>query len=101
MFTGLLFKLLHRVLDQDFRSSLSDVFLGKGALKICSKFAGEHPCRSVISIKLQSNQLMIYTKGKNLITVLAKALHQRFLASSKIHLRLDLCMKNFCLLAEI
>ena len=24
-------------------------------LKICSKFAGEHPCRSVISIKLQSN----------------------------------------------
>ena len=28
------------------------VFLGKGALKICSKFRGEHPCRSVISVKL-------------------------------------------------
>ena len=28
------------------------VFLGKGILKICSKFTGEHPCRSVISTKL-------------------------------------------------
>ena len=28
-------------------------FLGKGVLKICSKFTGEHPCRSVVSIKLQ------------------------------------------------
>ena len=25
------------------------MFLGKGILKICSKFTGEHPCRSVIS----------------------------------------------------
>ena len=29
------------------------VFLS--ALKICGKFTGEHPCRSVISIKLHSN----------------------------------------------
>ena len=28
------------------------VFLGKGDLKIWCKFKGEHPCRSVISIKL-------------------------------------------------
>ena len=28
------------------------VFLGKGVLKICSRFTGEHPRRSVISIKL-------------------------------------------------
>ena len=34
------------------RSSRPEVFLGKGVLKICSKFIGEHPCRSVISIKL-------------------------------------------------
>ena len=27
----------------------------KCVLKICSKFTGEHPCLSVISIKLQSN----------------------------------------------
>ena len=37
------------------RSSSSEVFLGKGVLKFCNKFTGEHPCRSVISIKLQSN----------------------------------------------
>ena len=29
----------------------------KGVLKICSQFTGEHPCCSVISIKLQSNFL--------------------------------------------
>ena len=34
------------------RSSPPEVFLQKGILKICSKFTGEHPCRSVISIKL-------------------------------------------------
>ena len=37
------------------RSSPSEVFLGKGILNIYSKFIGEHLCRSVISIKLQSN----------------------------------------------
>ena len=36
-----------------FRSSLSEVFMGKGVLKICSKFTGEHPCQSTISIKLR------------------------------------------------
>ena len=36
-----------------FRTSLPEVFLGKDFLKICSKFTGEHPCRSAISIKLQ------------------------------------------------
>ena len=36
------------------RSSRLEVFLIKGILKICSKFTGEHPHRSVISIKLQS-----------------------------------------------
>ena len=42
-----------------YRSSHSEVFLGKGVLKIYSKFTGEHPCRSVISIKLQSNFIEI------------------------------------------
>ena len=37
------------------RSSHPEVFLGKGALKICSKFTGEHPCRSVNAIKLLCN----------------------------------------------
>ena len=35
-------------------NKVAEVFLGKGVLRICSKFAGEHQCRSVISIKLLS-----------------------------------------------
>ena len=42
-----------------FRSSHPEVFLGKGFLKIHSKFTGENPWRSVISIKLQSNFIEI------------------------------------------
>ena len=38
-----------------FTSSLPEVFLGKGVLNICSKFTGEHPCQSAISLKLQVN----------------------------------------------
>ena len=41
------------------RSSHPDVFPAKRVLKICSKFTGEHPCRSAISIKLQSNFIKI------------------------------------------
>ena len=37
------------------RSSPSEVFLGKDVLEICSKFTGEHPYQSVISIKLLCN----------------------------------------------
>ena len=43
------------VLGVLYRSSYSEVFCWKGALKICSKFTGEYPCRSAISITLQSN----------------------------------------------
>ena len=35
------------------------MFLRKGVLKICSKFTGEHPCRSMTSIKLKSNFIEI------------------------------------------
>ena len=35
-----------------FRSSPPEVFLGESVLKICSKITGEHPCQSMISIKL-------------------------------------------------
>ena len=41
------------------RSSHREVFLGKGVLRVCSKFTGEHPCRSAISIKFQSNFIEI------------------------------------------
>ena len=35
------------------------MFLGKGVLKICNTFTGEHPCQSMISIMLQSNFIEI------------------------------------------
>ena len=41
------------------RSSPSQVFFQKSALKIYSEFTREHPCQSVISIKLQSNFIEI------------------------------------------
>ena len=39
-------------IENDDRSSPPEVFLEKGVLKLYRKFTGEHPCRSVISIKL-------------------------------------------------
>ena len=42
-----------------FRSCHPEVFLGKGVLKIYSKFTGEHPCQSAISIKLLCNFIEI------------------------------------------
>ena len=53
-------------------SSQPKVFPGKRVLKICSKFTGEHPCRSAISIKLQSNFIKIalrYGCSVNLLNV--------------------------------
>ena len=41
------------------RSSRPEVFLGKDVLRIFSKFTGEHPCRSTISIKLLCNFIEI------------------------------------------
>ena len=41
------------------RSTHWEVFLRKGVLKICSKFTGENPCRSAISIKLLCNIIEI------------------------------------------
>ena len=35
------------------------MFLGKGILKICSKFGGEHPCRSVSVPKNISGGLLL------------------------------------------
>ena len=41
------------------RGSRPEVFLGKGVLKICSKFTEEHSCRSAISMKMQSSFIEI------------------------------------------
>ena len=43
----------------DKRSSHTEVFLGKDNIKLYSKFTEEHPCRSAISIKLQSKFIEI------------------------------------------
>ena len=42
-----------------FRSSHPERFIRKGVLKEYSKFAEEHPCRSAISMKLQSTFIEI------------------------------------------
>ena len=40
--------------DGNDRGSHPEVVLGKGVLKIRSKFTGEYPCQSVILINLQN-----------------------------------------------
>ena len=49
----------HSILLKKVRSSRPQEFLVKDVLKICSKFTGEHQCRSVISIKLLCNSIEI------------------------------------------
>ena len=39
--------------------ALQEVFLGKGFMEIRSKFTGENPCRSAISIQLLGNFIEI------------------------------------------
>ena len=53
------FLFAENLVDDKYRSSHPEVFLRKGVLKICSKFTGEHPCRSAISIKLFYNFIEI------------------------------------------
>ena len=49
-------KTIYKRLNKKMLSSSSpEVLLGKGVLKTCSKFIGEHPCRNAILIKSQSN----------------------------------------------
>ena len=46
-----------RCSSKSVRSNHLEVFLETGVLKICSKFTREHPCWSLISIKLLSTQV--------------------------------------------
>ena len=48
-----------KYISHKFRRNRPEVFLTKGVLKMCSKFTRKHPCRSLISIKLQSNFIEI------------------------------------------
>ena len=51
---------MQKVLKTGFRTSHPLVFFGKVVVKICSKFTGEHPCRSAISIKLLCTLAWVY-----------------------------------------
>ena len=54
-----------------YRGSPPEAFLGKGVLKICSKFTGEHPHRSAILVKLQSSFIEIPLRyGCSLVNLL-------------------------------
>ena len=84
------------------------VLLGKSALKIWSKFTGEHPCRSVISIKLLcttfrkylwkflQKQLTIFSRY--LFTLLFKApweMVDRVFSNSTLAQKMKFSTKNF------
>ena len=63
-----------------YRSNLPEVFLGKDVLKICGKFTSEHPCRSVISIKLRSKFIEITLRDRgwsvNLLHIFRKSFYK-------------------------
>ena len=43
-----------------FSSNPPEVFLGKGVLKLCSKFTGDHLCWSMISIKFLGTSVWVF-----------------------------------------
>ena len=51
--------ILQDSLSGEFTSRPLYMFLSKGVLKICSKFTGENPCRSMISINWLCNVIEI------------------------------------------
>ena len=74
------------------RSSCPEAFLGKGVLKLCIKFTGEHPCRSAVSIKLQSNFI------ENTFRYECSPIYICCIFSEHLSLRtpLDGCFQNAC-----
>ena len=63
------------------RSSPPEVFSGKNVLKICSTFTGEHPCWSVIPIKILCNFIEITLRHRrcpvNLLHIFRKTFHKK------------------------
>ena len=78
----------------NFRSSHRKVLLEKGVLKICSKFTEEHPYRSAISIKLQSNFIeMTIRHGCSPVNLLHIS-KTSFLKNTSRRLLLEFATKN-------
>ena len=71
------------------RSSHPEVFLGKGVLKICSKFTGEHPCRSGISISCKE-----YKKAKKRLVCVVSQAQNSNSKSPENHSCIDLFLTN-------
>ena len=84
------------------RSSHLEVFLVKGVLKICSKFTGEHPYRSAISIKLQSKFIEITLWHRCSPVNLLHIFRTPFLKSTSGRLFLDSgCLNSFCYFLKV
>ena len=103
----ILFKSYNRYYKKT-RTSHPEVFLGKGVLKICSKFLGEHPCRSidgsgrllvqnVIAFMYQAceqhgftfigNSAVIYRIYGMMMSIYSKVAHERVRTHEKALLR--------------
>ena len=86
-------------------SSAPEVFLGKGVLKIYSKFTVEHPCRSVISIKLLCNFIEITLRHGcspvNLLHIFRRGPTSNFASYINRINQLQLLLKHdlFCLIS--
>ena len=68
------------------------MFLEEGFLKISRKFTGEHPCRSAISIKLQSNFIEIARMHGSSPVNLLHIFRTPLLKNTSV--RLLLCLSN-------
>ena len=66
------------------------MLLRKGVLKICNKFTGEHPCRSVISIKLLCIFIKITLRHGCFLVNLLYIFRKPFLKNT-----LDGCLCNY------
>ena len=88
-----------------FGSSHPEVFLGKGVLKKCSKFTGEHPCRSAISIKSLCNFTGMALRHRcspgNLLHIFRTPFYKRTCLKNGQHLTQTIFMlspfKNCCI----
>ena len=77
------------------RSSCPEVLLRKGVLKICSKWTGEHPCRSAISINLLCNFIEIALRHGRSPVNLLHVFRTPFLKNNSRRLLLTLSLRKF------